>query len=1067
MSGSFVPTGSFTNLTRLELEQLRKADFGVAGKSLTTGDASGANADVNAELFASNPAMALADIISVRPPTNPNDLLGTVTQVAQDAAGALVSSPTVRWFGPKVLLSSTGAAISSNVWQSGSPITGLGIQAGDILIVKPLVGNTSFNDYATAVVTSVLNSVSFQVGSIRNPGHSPTNQLGTGDAYKFMVIRPQVIQLYAIPGSGPPGQEQAYMFVKPVAQNSGVHALGAIDNSVLATLAPQRIKNIVPPTFAARPGDRSDAVYTAAGGSLDALGYRVIFFPDDGTGTGPDLTSPIAAVSPLIDGTIPATDQRVTIDYAAGVVRLSTPPTVSGAFKRGVNPGTSRMNLYATFWAVDSTNSAGAATSLYFARGDATTSLTPSKVVWGETEKSWLVDHGDILGNGPLDLLAGSGFAQLSSLSQFVNEESWEPLLTDPSFEFVPQISSTVQPYPGPWVYSPSESSGYWKTAAGNASGTALRILSSGTGAIEYSVKQVQPVPVRPGQKLRFKVDYRPVGTPTTSTDLTFRVQTQNATFSSLSTQFVPLQTLSTSSGTFLRLEGILTVLAGKSWITEVQLAVIQNSGPGGSTPIFDIDNFQVYLEPLSSQDAHGIRPRVTSPIVKSLKFTNDPTADGTPFNGKDATLTYDISTSKVRLGRFDNIDTVSNTPPSFEQRGDLTVGAGLFDSAVSRVNLSLADVASNYSNIAETRTLLSQTKAPGDSFAIRQYAAKPVTGAVTVASTSGTTIENTTNLSWDKTKARWIRDSGSSGDLGTAHVVDSGGARVLRTNPSDPVPAEYGDASNYGVSAAFTQYTGRFVRQGQQANWTTGGTVLTLDSGYPSLLQYPMVRPGDILYTHGPVSTDNFRYYVTNVTATTITIGAAPGGLSSVLPNATFQDTGLATSGHFIDVAPAYFLNDRSTNLNFQELTIDSLVTLTTTSKFTSTNGYEVTVTGAQEGDRIDSIGVVRQDILGAGSSSLQQILSSFRYQYRLNGTTTTIDAGDASGTLAYETGITAPSDKRLILDTTIRATLVVTKAMEVAGRIVISIYTYTNTGGSLAQFAVRNHSHTLVRQV
>ena len=67
MAGSFTSTGSYSNLTRLELEQLRRADFTAGGKALTVGDSALApegvvgKGDPAAEPFYTGPTVNLDD----------------------------------------------------------------------------------------------------------------------------------------------------------------------------------------------------------------------------------------------------------------------------------------------------------------------------------------------------------------------------------------------------------------------------------------------------------------------------------------------------------------------------------------------------------------------------------------------------------------------------------------------------------------------------------------------------------------------------------------------------------------------------------------------------------------------------------------------------------------------------------------------------------------------------------------------------------------------------------------------------------------------------------------------
>ncbi len=67
MAGTFSPTGSTSNLTRLELEQLRRGDFFANGKALTVGDDGTVSGGVgigsiNAEPYGTSFSVAIEDV---------------------------------------------------------------------------------------------------------------------------------------------------------------------------------------------------------------------------------------------------------------------------------------------------------------------------------------------------------------------------------------------------------------------------------------------------------------------------------------------------------------------------------------------------------------------------------------------------------------------------------------------------------------------------------------------------------------------------------------------------------------------------------------------------------------------------------------------------------------------------------------------------------------------------------------------------------------------------------------------------------------------------------------------
>jgi hypothetical protein len=384
MAGSFVPTpGSYSNLSLLELEQLEKSDFYAGSKALTQGNASSGGFSLNAEPYFTGPELTLADVIALTPPTYPGIYLGTHTKVYGDG-----NSETVKWVGPTQLISSTtGLAVSFDpagpIWGDFvADIVGAGVTTGDLLLIKD-TSPTGGNAHAVAVVSSVAPGSPQLVGisALNNPSHVPSNLFVTGTGYSYVIVRPNAVQLFAVPGSGPLGGEQTFLMVIP----------GFTHHSDLSPTFDQinggRLRNIVPAKYAADSSvDRADAVYDSPApfSSLDKLGYRVVLYPDDGAGA-PDLAHPITSLNPVIDSSVDPSEQRVTIDYQAGVVRLSCPPATGGDIKPSagcVNVTTGRLNLYAVFWAFDTSQTAGTAQGLYQYRNTDIQSLSPARVWW-------------------------------------------------------------------------------------------------------------------------------------------------------------------------------------------------------------------------------------------------------------------------------------------------------------------------------------------------------------------------------------------------------------------------------------------------------------------------------------------------------------------------------------------------------------------------------------------------------------------------------------------------------------------------------------------------------------
>ena len=491
MAGIFTTTGSYSNLTRLELEQLRKADFFAGGKALTVGDSALlpegiiGKGDLNAEPYLTGPSVLLDDIYSLTPPVTPGSYLGTLTQVYG------TQSDTVTWYGPtnitSGLLGTTQAVVvgttdisNGALYGIGGTLNGLtlilnvdgagpltltlntvtnaideptflaaiqalwiaatlsatqggaagnqlvlaapgggstivvgagtangllgltpgttggtlnqlrdgaasfiaaGVLAGDILLIKDKT-STGFggsNQQSVATV-SVVTATQLTLTNINSPGNFPTTQLGLDSfTYAYVIVRPGAVQLFAVPGSGPTGKEQTFLAVLP---GSALHTnLSPSLNLINA----DRVKSIVPSQYTHDTAiDRADGVYgtPAPRVALDKLGYRIVLYPSLGPGLGPDFTKPITALNPVINPAIPAADQRFTVDYKSGAIRFSCAPQPASDINpnSSVNPTTGRLDLYAVFWAVDQSLTAGSARSLYASRSTAVLAVPAARL---------------------------------------------------------------------------------------------------------------------------------------------------------------------------------------------------------------------------------------------------------------------------------------------------------------------------------------------------------------------------------------------------------------------------------------------------------------------------------------------------------------------------------------------------------------------------------------------------------------------------------------------------------------------------------------------------------------
>jgi hypothetical protein len=371
MAGTFVATGSFYNLTRLQLEQIRKADYYSGGTALTLGDGGdvvggvGVGALVNEDYF-TNPTLLIDDTYAIPPMGNPGEGLGSLVGTA------FSTGETTTYYGPSTISgSATGYALNATQWfDTAAAFVTDGINPGDVVcILAPSGVSGDTNNNVTGVVLTVTTNT-LTLHNIVNPNTSGTTlSNGASTQFNYLILRPGAIQLFAVPGSGPLGQEQTYMVVSPTS------SLHTTLNPTVAQIDADRLTNLIPPRFVTNPTtqDRADSIFFS--GSLDTLGYRMVLYPDHGTGINqgtPNLAAPIASPNPTIDPTKTdpssgSQDTRLTIDYKSGIVRLSTPPTTAGNIKvtGGVSGVTGRMNLYAVFFRIAPNNFAlGAARQL-------------------------------------------------------------------------------------------------------------------------------------------------------------------------------------------------------------------------------------------------------------------------------------------------------------------------------------------------------------------------------------------------------------------------------------------------------------------------------------------------------------------------------------------------------------------------------------------------------------------------------------------------------------------------------------------------------------------------------
>lgn len=388
MASSHVPTTTITNLTRLELEALKRADAATLGRGLTKGDDGTIVGGVGvgtvlAEPFRSGPSVHLNDIYALTPPSAPGGGLGTTTQTSS------IPSETVQWFGPSYIFDGTaGEATGTATFADASvgiDFNAAGVVAGDYVLIKPNT-TSGVNGYAVAQVASTpsAGATSLSLNNIIRASGAAVLAVDS-ETYSYVIVRKTAARLFAMPGSGTAGAEQAFLFVLPAS------TLHTIANPTLAQIEADRVKNIVPPEYNSTAVDRADSLFAANKTALDKLGYRVVFYPDNGAGA-PDFSKPILTATPRINTTLGTGEQRMTIDYRAGIVRLSCAPNGGG----DINPASAlsplgRVNLWAMFWSFDQSITEGSARSLFTQRSDEATARTPARIRFDLTRKSWLL----------------------------------------------------------------------------------------------------------------------------------------------------------------------------------------------------------------------------------------------------------------------------------------------------------------------------------------------------------------------------------------------------------------------------------------------------------------------------------------------------------------------------------------------------------------------------------------------------------------------------------------------------------------------------------------------------
>jgi hypothetical protein len=313
--------------------------------------------------------------------------LGTSTQTSA------ISSETVRWFGPlNIFDGTTGVVTGPNTFTDlgiGVDFGSAGVQAGDLLLIKPATPSSG-NDYAVATVqtTPSVGATSLTCTNILTIVNTSVF-VGSAVQHSYVIVRPTATQLFAVPNSGVHHGEQTFLFVRP---GSSLHST---TNPTIDQINADRVTDIVPPFYNGTGVDRADSVFAANHTTLDKLGYRLVLYPDNGSGA-PDFTKPILTSTPKINTTIPLTDQRMTVDYRAGVVRFSCAPSAGGDINpASVYSSVGRVNLWGVFWAFDQTLTKGSARGLFDQRSTEQESFAPAQVRFSNSNSMWFLGSTD------------------------------------------------------------------------------------------------------------------------------------------------------------------------------------------------------------------------------------------------------------------------------------------------------------------------------------------------------------------------------------------------------------------------------------------------------------------------------------------------------------------------------------------------------------------------------------------------------------------------------------------------------------------------------------------------
>jgi hypothetical protein len=295
--------------------------------------------------------------------------------------------------------STTGADFDSatqRLVDTSKDFVAAGVQVGDVVIVTTQFWLSNTANFQIYKVTGVF--------SVTELTLSPTIASNESGTVSYIIARLAPALIYTFPNNetGAAFEEQSFALVETLTPG-GVYPpssfAGPLDNPVAL---PQWNE------ISAWGADRADGPFLGPSGSTTTAlplphgkgGFRVVLYPDDGSGTGPDLTKPITSEQPVIDPAVDVAEQKVYID-PRGFVHLSHPPKAGGDFRPNAEAYPGVLRLYAV-WYTYLTGDASQARGLYEIRPSDNYFLhpsnpgTPATVVWEDDintgEGFWLVN---------------------------------------------------------------------------------------------------------------------------------------------------------------------------------------------------------------------------------------------------------------------------------------------------------------------------------------------------------------------------------------------------------------------------------------------------------------------------------------------------------------------------------------------------------------------------------------------------------------------------------------------------------------------------------------------------